>query len=433
MTSFVTQCPHCQTSFRVSRAQLAAAQGVVRCGACMELFNAARYLQDADTTGTRETGPDATSFSTGVPAVSQVPSERAQPAKSADRDETLWIHDDLDLDSLDLDEELAKLERQELELSREFLELEPQPGEQQHYAHSDLTTDNDEAWAEQLLSAESTPQANNEPTEAKPEHTGEATVDAADIRLTPVSVEHPAPPSPLAAPDPVIRQVNPTERAEPVVDLPFDSGENSARTTLTGRDRFGTERESTRSTRQDREERLFELEDEPLQLAWQARRRPWGRWLGWGLLNLIALLGLATQYVIYNFDELARQDEYRPWLEKVCPAVGCKLPPRVDISQIKSSNLVVRSHPDFAGALVVDAIIYNRAPFAQPFPLLEVRFADIQGQTLAQRTFKPGEYLSGELAGQREMPSQIPIHIALDILDPGITAVNYSLAFRSPD
>ncbi|HAQ87946.1 MAG TPA: hypothetical protein DCR78_16110, partial [Pseudomonas sp.] len=27
MTSFVTQCPHCQTSFRVSRTQLGAAQG----------------------------------------------------------------------------------------------------------------------------------------------------------------------------------------------------------------------------------------------------------------------------------------------------------------------------------------------------------------------------------------------------------------------
>ena len=93
----------------------------------------------------------------------------------------------------------------------------------------------------------------------------------------------------------------------------------------------------------------------------------------------------------------------------------------------------MRSHPVFAGALVVDAIIYNRASFAQPFPLLEIRFDDINGKMLARRTFKPGEYLSGELAGQREMPSQIPIHIALDILDPGAKAVNYSLSFRSPE
>ncbi len=105
----------------------------------------------------------------------------------------------------------------------------------------------------------------------------------------------------------------------------------------------------------------------------------------------------------------------------------------MDIEQIKSSNLVVRSHPDFNSALVVDAIIYNRASFAQPFPLLEVRFADINGQPLASRVFKPGEYLSGELAGRTEMPPQVPIHIALDILDPGTRAVNYSLSFRSPE
>ena len=82
---------------------------------------------------------------------------------------------------------------------------------------------------------------------------------------------------------------------------------------------------------------------------------------------------------------------------------------------------------------VVDAILYNRAPFAQPFPLLEIRFADLNGKLLASRSFKPSEYLSGELAGQTIMPPQVPIHIALDILDPGAKAVNYSLGFHSPD
>ncbi|MDC6711176.1 DUF3426 domain-containing protein, partial [Leclercia adecarboxylata] len=88
---------------------------------------------------------------------------------------------------------------------------------------------------------------------------------------------------------------------------------------------------------------------------------------------------------------------------------------------------------EFTGALVVDAILYNRAAFAQPFPLLEIRFADLNGKLLASRSFKPSEYLSGELAGQTQMPPQVPIHIALDILDPGAKAVNYSLSFHSPE
>ena len=165
-----------------------------------------------------------------------------------------------------------------------------------------------------------------------------------------------------------------------------------------------------------------------------AKAQPrWGRRLLWLLLALIALSALAGQYIWYHFDELARQDQYRPWFQELCPQVGCKVPSKVDIKLLKSSNLVVRSHPEFQGALVVDAIIYNRASFSQPFPLLELRFADTSGQLIASRRFKPGEYLSGELAGKDEMPPQTPIHIALDILDPGPKAVNYSLSFRSPE
>lgn len=430
MTSFVTNCPHCQTSFRVSRTQLAAAQGVVRCGACMELFNAARYLQEANAADQQSASPGAA----GATPINETSQDQAShQANPAAQDDTRWLHDDLDLDSLDLDEELAKLERQELELSREFLGPGPQPGE--HKLHlGNQPTDDDEAWAEQLLMAETDPEVGTRQSQTEPENTGDTVFDATDVRFIPVSAEHPAPPSPLAIPrDTAISARNRPGRAEPVVGDPVDFDENSPHTAFAGYDQVAAVPEPTHPTRNGHENKLFELDDEPLQLDWEERRRPWGRWLGWGALNLIALLALAAQYVAYNFDELARQDEYRPWLERICPALNCELPPLVDISQIKSSNLVVRSHPDFTGALVVDAIIYNRAPFAQPFPLLEVRFADIHGNTLAQRSFKPGEYLSGELAGQREMPSQIPIHIALDILDPGITAVNYSLSFSSPD
>src|SRR5690554_8093109 len=37
----VTQCPHCQTRFRLTPEQLGVAGGHVRCGACLEVFHAA--------------------------------------------------------------------------------------------------------------------------------------------------------------------------------------------------------------------------------------------------------------------------------------------------------------------------------------------------------------------------------------------------------
>src|SRR5690606_33906285 len=411
MTSFITQCPHCRTSFRLNRAQLDAARGVVRCGACLEVFNASQRLQQED-------GEPLVVAPPPVTAAEPPPAPVApRSAKPVTEEEPLWIHDDLDLDNLDLDEELAKLEREERELSRQLQELEHPP-----QAHTD------EAWAEQLLRAEGqTDEGDDTPDTPAPSQAPET------LSFTPVSPEKPAPPSPLTASraftDALEQQPQRIEPAIGDVDLPAP-GEPEDLETDTPKHR---ERSDTPRTADAVAEPLFDLEDEPLQLDWQARRKPWGRWLGWGVLNLIALLALAGQYVAYNYDELVRQDRYRPWFEQLCPSIGCTLPPKVDIEQIKSSNLVVRSHPDFNSALVVDAIIYNRASFAQPFPLLEVRFADINGQPLASRVFKPGEYLSGELAGRTEMPPQVPIHIALDILDPGTRAVNYSLSFRSPE
>ncbi len=41
-----TQCPHCDTLFRIQVADLRTAQGKVRCGRCSQIFNALRYLSE---------------------------------------------------------------------------------------------------------------------------------------------------------------------------------------------------------------------------------------------------------------------------------------------------------------------------------------------------------------------------------------------------
>lgn len=52
MSSMVTTCPHCQTTFRVTAEQLNARQGEVRCGHCLRIFNAFDALaqEQIDTT-----------------------------------------------------------------------------------------------------------------------------------------------------------------------------------------------------------------------------------------------------------------------------------------------------------------------------------------------------------------------------------------------
>ena len=439
--SFITQCPHCHTRFRVSQAQLGAAHGVVRCGACLHVFNAAQQLREqghelpGNPPPKAQVPPPASPPATAAPASEPAPQPASDEATGkAPNSDTLWIHDDLDLDSLDLDEELAKLEEQEQQLSQQFLALEQPPRYAETFrplSDSPPVAD-DEQWAEALLRDE----APEPPLSLDPSETEDRAAPPPRVAAMPspaVRVE-PARPSPRSEPRLDPNEAD-TDEALPLEDeLRLSTAADEPEPDLELDEPVAVPAgKSSRSEPELRDEHLFELDDEPLQLDWQPPRKPWGRWFAWGLLNLLAAAALTSQYLIYHFDELARQDQYRPWFEQLCPSIGCVLPSKVDIEQVKSSNLVVRSHPEFSGALVVDAILYNRAPFAQPFPLLEMRFADINGQLLASRRFKPSEYLAGELAGQAEMPPQTPIHVSLDILDPGAQAVNYSLSFHSPE
>lgn len=479
--SFVTQCPHCQTRFRVTRTQLGMARGSVRCGACLQVFNAAEQMAGEraaspaaappaeaptpdstvqaavatsdmrttvagalaagaagalasaalgqDASGTLDQDDSANFQPAGYQPAPPLPTDSAvaaaAPTETALDDDTLWIHDDLDLDdlNLDLDEELDKLDQDSFELSSEFRDY--QPPESPLLNPFGTALDNprdphDESWVEALL--------NDQPATAAPA----------------------GKPSGLRA-EPSLDDELPLELNNGDEDLPefAEDAEDASRHSKAG---LSAERDepisvsaaaaslgaaATGATRRSeprlRDEGLLSLSDEPLQLDWQPQGPGWARRLLWLLLILLALGGLAGQYVYYHFDELARDERLRPWFDKVCPLLGCSLPPLVDVSLVKSSNLTVRNHPTHPGALTVDAILYNRATFTQPFPLLELRFEDINGQPLARRSFKPGEYLAGELAGRTDMPPQTPIHISLEIVDPGTQAVNYSLGFHSPD
>src|SRR5690606_41165906 len=97
------------------------------------------------------------------------------------------------------------------------------------------------------------------------------------LSFTPVSPEKPAPPSPLTASrafnDALEQQPQRIEPAIGDVDLPTP-GEPEDLETVTPEH---LERSDTPSTVDAVAEPLFDLEDEPLQLDWQARRKPWGR------------------------------------------------------------------------------------------------------------------------------------------------------------
>lgn len=162
-------------------------------------------------------------------------------------------------------------------------------------------------------------------------------------------------------------------------------------------------------------------------IAPKSSPRNYLKMLLWPTLSVLAMTALIFQYIYFHADILGTDPSHRPWLIHFCDITTCKLPIMRDTTKIRSSKLFVHSHPDIPEALIVDAVIINEANFDQPFPELALNFEDLQGTSVARRSFKPDEYLHGEMTGVTIMPTGQPVRLTLELLDPGPKAVNYSL------
>jgi hypothetical protein len=169
------------------------------------------------------------------------------------------------------------------------------------------------------------------------------------------------------------------------------------------------------------------IRSEPLEMHWRHHISPWMRYSLGALAMLLSVTLLASQYAWFNSEQLAHNPRYRLLLTRFCLLTHCELPAANDISRIKSSNLVVLKHPRAKGALLLDTILTNYASFEQAYPSLYVQFSDMQDQVVASRVFTPQEYLGGDLAGSTAMPVRRPIHLSLELVDPGERAVNYKI------
>lgn len=175
-----------------------------------------------------------------------------------------------------------------------------------------------------------------------------------------------------------------------------------------------------------REALLVNIRPEPVMMA-PVQRRHWlwrPRQLGLAVLLLLLLLG---QVVWLQFDSLSRKEPWRGALQQLCPWIGCSLPVLVDKNRITVGNLSIRKDDRTSDVLVMDMILVNTAAFEQPFPALDVLFSNIDQEPVANRRFVPTDYLDGELAGLALMPRNQPVHITLELVDPGEEAVNYKV------
>jgi predicted Zn finger-like uncharacterized protein len=416
MADRVTCCPHCSTSFRITDTQLQSAKGAVRCGSCLKVFKALDHLlpdpKAAPIESTEQPKPttheEAESPSADITEAQDDTDDQAENTDSSRLDfDQSGIDQPFDADDMLISDDFQSDHGGAGLFDRDIKISEPVPQD-----------DSDESWAVGLLEEEeeeeSTPDNSSEWEQPEPspdnsdfdynrKTTGSfSALDDSDIEAA------------------LGESFQSSERKEPTFSLVEDEQQLDELVEL------DADVDTHPDDAQDNVAMLLQsIQAAPVEMEWQAYSE-WPRRLLWGSLSLLAALALMAQIGVYKFNDLSRIEPYRSVYASSCPLLGCQLPSLADPARVKAYNLVIRSHPRTDNALVVDSILLNSAPFTQPFPDLLLNFSDIKGRPIASRRFTAAEYLSGEMAGITEMPSGQPVHISLDIIDPGPEAVNYS-------
>jgi hypothetical protein len=374
----------------VSEEQLNAANGRVRCGACLNIFDAIAYR----ITSGKDLKPEKQSlendnesilkddFSFDLDEAVDLENELLEPSQASKEiiDDDDSIFDD-DPEEDELEQGYSGSTKFGDELSSSFLELEKSGND--HFKTQFLKDDSaeilddetvDESWAASILDDLDKPEGNR----VEPSLSNNEEIDLPDAE-TP-SIE----PSTIS-------------QAE---FKPFSQKDLNAIT--------------------------FEYDQDS---------SPKKRWLVGSILfvlNFSLLLLLIAQASWFHYEKLVKYPKIAALYELACQQLACELPVLSNISKIENGNLVVRSHPTIFNALIIETIITNHAAFEQAFPDISLSFSNINNQAIAQRLFTPTEYLNSEILNWPGMPPEQPIQITFEIIDPGPEAVNYKINFHPP-
>jgi predicted Zn finger-like uncharacterized protein len=179
-------------------------------------------------------------------------------------------------------------------------------------------------------------------------------------------------------------------------------------------------------------ENLEAINEEPVELASFYDPLKKTKTIALSLLSVLLIFTLAGQFAWYNLESLIEDERFDPATARLCNLIECPDTSAIDLSALITEELMIRSHPALADALLVNFIFRNDAAREQPFPLVELNFTNNNGTIVANRVFTPLEYLPEEMHLFTHMPAHSSIQVSLELVDPGDDATGYSLVFRNP-
>jgi predicted Zn finger-like uncharacterized protein len=372
----LTQCPSCQTVFRITGTILRAAHGQVRCGRCDTQFDAINQLldgEDGHTTATQTPlKPPTEAYSSDNDNYSSSAVAHEDIVMEGNRIEISGIYprgndamDDMDFSATQTTIEEFNLDQDEWDAAR---------------ANSTAESIDDQAVADAELDDVETALSETELLGALSRLDESRAVDQPieepdRIVTTAARLRSDHQTSSLAEINPWL-QATSNDAAEPMIELTFTAP------------------------------------SEPRRWPWLAA-------------SVLLGLGLGAQLLHHYRQALARHPSIGSEITRLYAALGQPLPPQWDLNFYSIKQWGIVSDPLNAGILRVRASVTNRAAYAQPYPLLQLSLEDRFGSNVGSRAFKPDEYLGSNAQATRLLAAGESANIDLAIVDPGQDAVGF--------
>ena len=157
-----------------------------------------------------------------------------------------------------------------------------------------------------------------------------------------------------------------------------------------------------------------------------------GMWLAGAAIALVVLL--FQLLLLYRTELSVLFPATREPLAATCRLLGCTLylPRKPDLMSIETSDL--ESDRRQENVIVLNAVIRNRAPFAQEYPALELTLTDERDQPVLRRVLAPAEYLQNHPGPSpaRGIAPGAETTLRMHFSTGGVRAVGYRLYLFYP-
>jgi len=466
-----TRCPNCKTAFRVSEQLLAKAAGKVRCGACLEIFQATDFLLKPSTP--TETKANSTTMVRNMVEDSLNPNDLVEPTNQS-KDQNNESNQPssskpqrkptIEFDAAIRNNPFERLVPTESDLADDQLDIDDSDNERQHRDDVDfnewvdeefeettaLTEDDDLETAEQSTDPEKE-QQQGESIRALTQEI-DALLDFDEIAEdkietpTETATQEKNPPSDIDYDAVFEHDIFADERFEAPLDsdgkpelgqtqsMFFDESmlDNLGQQPAKKEPKKGPQDQSENDASVDDEE-IISIEEYEQQMGikynldsqlgsdgyepdpldeFDSVVEDYPSELRSKMIMLASaiLVFILLMQIWSNRQAIAWSDTWGGAMTGVCVLLPCDLKPQRDISKIKLLQRQVSPDEELEETLDIKVMFVNQAHFEQPYPNIKIIFSDSNNNPVSTKIFKPAEYLKNSRQNEL-MPVNTEVHI----------------------